>query len=75
MKEPDFQYYIETIKDILSYIHRLDNPIHLYETVEDKSAFTIEQLQERRERFVNELNDLLLEFSMEVKSRVLPQAA
>ena len=75
MKEPDFQYYIETIKDILSYIHRLDNHIHLYETVEDKSAFTIEQLQERRERFVNELNDLLLEFSMEVKSRVLPQAA
>ena len=75
MKEPDFQYYIETIKDILSYIPRLDNHLHLYETVEDKSAFTIEQLQERRERFVNELNDLLLEFSMEVKSRVLPQAA
>ena len=75
MESNNLQYQFDAIQDLLALIGRMNDAILQHKAVENTDTFAINQYTERRQRFVNELENLMRELNHNVQARTMLQAA
>ena len=75
MKKPNFDYYVPAINSLLDLIQRADEQIKLFLKLGGSNQFVLDQLNEQRNNWLKELDNLVKDLDNEIKGIVLPKAA
>jgi hypothetical protein len=69
------EYLKEAISDLLSLIERANNSIIRHESIEKPDNLAIDGFKRIRQQYIDELNQLLLEFGLHVDKTEFAMAA